>query len=279
MHSQVALKVYLAVKLGIIKSNTMFWKDFSTLEKINEINIDLKENEKVLEDINFDMVCVFDEYFPKVLENIKNSEKPFLFIYKGDLSLLNIANKNVAVVGVLTPDENIIRREEKIVKELVKNNITVVSGLAKGCDSIAHEICLKNSGKTVAFLPTTLSNIYPSQNKTLAKNIVKNGGLIISEYVKEPENKYAQIKRLIDRDRLQAMFSKAVVLIASFRQGEGDSGSRHALQKAKEYNKERFVMYNEKTDKDEALFGLNEDLLKDGVKILTEKSLRVLTKQ
>lgn len=52
-----------------------------------------------------------------------------------------------------------------------------------------------------------------------------------------------------------------IILIASHRQGEGDSGSRHAMQKAKEFGRNRYVMFNKKTDSNNSLFGLNEDLL------------------
>ena len=94
----------------------------------------------------------------------------------------------------------------------------------------------------------------------LSEDIVKNGGLIITEYITETNNKYENIKRFIDRDRLQALFSKAVILVASNSQGNGDSGSRHAMNKAKEYGKEQFVMLDQQ-DKGNPLFQLNEEYI------------------
>jgi len=70
--------------------------------------------------------------------------------------------------------------------------------------------------------------------------------------------------------------SKAVILIASYRKGEGDSGSRHAFEKAKEYDKERLVMFNEKTDKNLPIFGLNKDYVSSGEKVLTLKVIEEL---
>ena len=70
------------------------------------------------------------------------------------------------------------------------------------------------------------------------------------------------------------MFSKNVILIASFRQSQGDSGSRHAMKKAKEYSRNRFVMFNEKTDKNQAIFGLNEDFINQGAIILTKENIK-----
>lgn len=226
---------------------------------------------------SLNVICVFDDHFPKIDNNIKNSEKPFLFVYKGNIALLSNTRNNVAVIGVLSPTPNIESREQKIVKELVDNNLVIVSGLARGCDTVAHKTCLTCDGKTIAILPTTFDDLYPKENEKLASVIIENGGLVITEYVNKPRNKYEGIKRFVERDRLQAMFSKEVILIASFRQGQGDSGSRHAMQKAKEYGKLRYVMFNQKTDLNKGIFGLNQDLLNDNAIVLTEKTIKEIT--
>ncbi len=176
-------------------------------------------------------------------------------------------------MGGLTPTQDITERERKIVERLVNKQFCIVSGLANGCDTIAHEECLINGGKTIAVLPTTIENIYPKKNAELADKIVQGGGLVISEYVTDTMNRFESVKRFIERDRLQAMFAGRIILIASYLQGQGDSGSRHAMSKAKEYGRERFVMYNEPTDKGEPIFGLNESLIAEGTTILTPKAL------
>lgn len=276
MYSNFALKLYAAVCESVIKSNAMFWRNFSSPEKVKNIEIDVKKYEETLKNANFDVICCFDEDFPQIKNNIKQSERPFLFVYRGDINLLKDINKNVAVIGCLTPDGDIEKRERKIVDELIKNDTTIVSGLANGCDTIAHKTALENGGKTIAFLPTILDSIHPYKNIDLANEIVEKGGLVITEYVTKPKSRSENIRRFIERDRLQAMFSKAVVLIASFKQGDGDSGSRHAMNKAKEYGRVRFVMFNEKTDKDKAIFGLNKQFLEDGSILLTQNSLKEL---
>lgn len=276
MNSNLAIKLYAMVKNGIIKSNAMFWREFSK-KKIEKFDIDIFDIEKELQEKSLNIVCAFDDNFPMIDNNIKNSEKPFLFVYKGNIELLSNTRNNAAVIGVLSPTPDIESREQKIVKELVDNNLVVVSGLARGCDTIAHKTCLTCNGKTIAILPTTFDDLYPKENERLASIIIENGGLVITEYVNKPQNKYEGIKRFIERDRLQAMFSKAVILIASFRQGQGDSGSRHAMQKAKEYGKLSYVMFNQKTDLDKEIFGLNQDLLNNKVTILTEKTIKEIT--
>lgn len=78
------------------------------------------------------LICVYDEGFPQLSTNLKLSEKPFLFGYKGDITLLANSKQNVAVVGVLTPTADIIERERKIVERLAQKDSCIVSGLADG---------------------------------------------------------------------------------------------------------------------------------------------------
>lgn len=276
MFSRLALKLYSALKQGIIKSNFQFWKNFVSVEKLEKLDVDTRQDKTYLEENNISLIYCFDAEFPIIPTGIKNSEKPFLFAYKGDISLLKKLDNNIAVIGTLNPTEDIKNREERLVQELVKNGFNIVSGLAKGCDSIAHKSCLENNGKTIAILPSTLEKIYPSENKLLVDNIVENGGLVITEYVVEAKNKYESIKRFIDRDRLQAMFSSAVILVASNSYGEGDSGSKHAMNKAKEYSKLRFCMYDEKQDLDNPLFGLNRDEINSGAQIISTSKIKGL---
>lgn len=76
---------------------------------------------------------------------------------------------------------------ENIAKEfaynLSKNNINIISGLAKGIDKFAHVGCINAKGKTIAVVGSGLDIIYPKENKIIAQDILKNGGAIISEYV------------------------------------------------------------------------------------------------
>ena len=275
MNSNISLKLYNLIKTGVIKSNAYFWKSFYNEEVINTYPCDLQAIKQKLEEKDINVISVFDKNFPSVNVKLKNSEKPFFFAYKGDITLLNNVDKNVAVIGVLMPTNEIVEREQKVVKSLTDKDFNVVSGLAKGCDTVAHSESIKNNAKTIAFLPSTLENIYPKENISLVNKIVENAGLIVSEYINEPKNKYENVKRFVERDRLQALYSKAVVLIASYRKGEGDSGSRHAFEKAKEYGKKRLVMFRE-SDSNDLRFGLNKDYVLQGEKIISQNEIEVL---
>ena len=276
MFSDVSLKLYCAVKQGVIKSRNEFWRNFNSEEKVSSLNFNTDIIIKELKASGISLVCAFDPEFPEISPAIKTTEKPFLFTYQGDITLLSDISRNVAVIGTLTPTEEIAERENKFIRKLTEKGLNIVSGLAKGCDTIAHETCLSCGGKTIAFLPSPLTSIYPKSNVKLAKQIVERGGLIITEYVDAPSTKYEIIKRFIDRDRLQAMFSSAIILTASNTKGKGDSGSRYAMDKAFEYYRKKLVMYNEKTDSDNPLFEMNKEYIKKGAEILTTANVKNL---
>lgn len=289
--SDIALKVLAAKESGLIKTNAEFWskcpnrREFD--EKICKAPGFSTTHERLYDaysdnDSDIGIICAFDEDFPYINPKVKNKgDKPFLLFYRGDYSLLSDLNKNVAVIGLINPEEKIQKREREIVKRLAKNDLIIVSGLAAGCDSIAHRVAVDMVGKTVAILPSSISKVYPAEHREFAEEIVEKGGLLISEYYKDPTSRSESLKRFIERDRLQAMFSKVVILIASYRKGEGDSGSRHAMEAAKKYGIERFTMFNQKTDSKNPQFGLNRDYLSENVdnrtKVLMTGSINYIT--
>lgn len=270
MSSIWAQKLYAALASGEIKSRSAFWRNYFDVEKIASMPPAAGAD---LEKRGINLACCFDEDFPHINGQIKLGERPFLLAYKGDISLLNDVKNNMAVVGSLAPDERILAREKNVIEAAVKKKWNIVSGLARGCDSAAHRACLDAGGKTIAILPTTIDNVYPPENAALLDEIVKRGGLVVTEYVTEPKSYNEKIARFIERDRLQAMFSRAVVLIASHVKGEGDSGSRHAMHKAAEYGVSRYVMYNASTDELAPIFALNRAQMRADAKVLTPTAI------
>lgn len=234
---------------------------------------------ELLENYADGIIAFCDEGFPAYKSKVKSaSDKPVLLTYKGDLGLLNKNNLlRIAVIGLLNPCEKIKDLEEKIIAKMLQKDAVIVSGLAKGCDENAHECALKNNGATIAILPSTLRKILPSSNAELANEIVANGGLLISEYLHECENpRFGLTKRYIERDRLQALFSDAVCLVASYAHSDSlaaksqnsktksknskDSGARHALEKAKDWGIPRIAPKGKDSDE---RFNLNREILGD----------------
>lgn len=230
------------------------------------------------------LVAIGDKNFPKYRGNVKKSEQPIYLFYKGDINLLGIENNNITVIGLLNPDVAIEIREQKIVAEIVKRDMTIISGLAFGCDSIAHKQALEG-GKTVAILPSPLNNILPARNKGLAYNIVDEGGLLVTEYFEEFKSKMELSSRYKERDRLQALFCDTIILAASYAQDSAnrwkifdkklDSGARLAMEYAKDYNIPRAIMYDQNNDINNPMFDLNRQLITEqkDIKILTQKNL------
>jgi DNA processing protein len=264
----------------------------------DEVTIDDFENYKnqiinqldKIEEFCDGIVAIGDKNFPKYRGNVKESEQPIFLFYKGNFDLLDIDNCNITVIGLLNPDEAIEQREQKIVAEIVKYGITIVSGLAFGCDSIAHKQAL-NGGKTIAILPSPLNNILPAKNRSLAFEIVEEGGLLLSEYFDEHKSAMDLSSRYKDRDRLQALYCDAIILAASYAQDSAqrwklfdqklDSGARLAMGFAKDYNIPRAVMYDKTLDSNNPMFDLNRQLISEqrDITILTQKSLEELIKK
>lgn len=271
-------------KIVSILNNNSKQDDLITIEdfEFNKNQI-IKQIEKFEESCD-GIIAIGDKNFPKYRGNVKESERPIFLFYKGDISLLDIENSNITVIGLLNPDEAIEVREQKIVAEIVKRNVTVISGLAFGCDSIAHKQALKG-GKTIAILPSPLNDIMPAKNKSLAFEIVEEGGLLITEYYDEHKSSMDLSSRYKDRDRLQALFCDAIILAASYAQDSAerwkifdqklDSGARLAMGFAKDYNITRAVMYDQNIDLNNPMFDLNRQLIAEqkDITILTQKSL------
>ncbi|MDO5667625.1 MAG: DNA-processing protein DprA [Alcaligenaceae bacterium] len=208
------------------------------------------------------VVALGDEEFPTHRGKVKNSEKPIFLFYRGDLSLLSTNSKNIAVIGLLNPTMDIELLEREVVAALVKKGAVIVSGLANGCDAIAHRETLDHKGKTVAILPSPLSDIMPATNRPLAERIVDNAGLLISEYLTAPKSKMELSGRYQERDRLQALFSDSILLSASYAKNDqgNDSGSRLAMGYAKDYSIPRAVIYDQYQHATNRMFDLNRQI-------------------
>ena len=219
-------------------------------------------------------VALGDNDFPQHRGKVKDSERPVFLYYKGNIELLDTANKNISVIGLLNPTEEIEIREQKLVAEFVRRGATIVSGLALGCDSISHREALNSNGKTIAILPSPLTSILPSSNKGLAFKIVDEGGLFVTEYGNDFKSKMELSTRYKERDRLQALFCDTIVLAASYSQNSAkhwshlygqklDSGARLAMGYAKDYNIPRAVMYDREIDENNPMFDLCREIIKE----------------
>lgn len=234
-----------------------------TLDEFNRKKAMLKDKLAEAEDTIDGVVALGDDDFPPHRGIVKDSEKPIFIFYRGDLSLLAADSRNIAVIGLLNPDQEIEALERELVAQIVENGAVVVSGLALGCDTIAHRQALDSMGRTIAILPGPLSDVLPAQNRRLAAEIVERDGLLISEYLTSAKSKREMIGRYQERDRLQALYSNSIVLAASYAKNDigNDSGSRLAMGYAKDYSIPRVVIYDKGKDFDNPKYDLNRQIL------------------
>lgn len=151
----------------------------------------------------------------------------------GDSKLLT--NRLIAVVGSRETSKRGREMAKVVVKGLVDMGVVVVSGLAVGIDTCAHNAALENNGKTIAVLAHGLDMIYPKENKGLANGIVDKGGLLVSEY---SIGVGVQKWQFLARNRLMVGLCDAVVII----EAQKNSGSTATAGFAGELGKELFVV-------------------------------------
>ncbi len=112
-------------------------------------------------------------------EKLRDADHPIeVLYYQGWWELVN--TPSVAVVGARKVTEEGVRRTRKLVKHLVEDNYTIVSGLAEGVDTAAHRTALELGGRTIAVIGTPLSHVYPKHNAEL-QNIIREKHLLISQ--------------------------------------------------------------------------------------------------
>jgi DNA processing protein len=114
--------------------------------------------------------------YPKKL---RDAEDPVeLLYYRGWWDL--VETRSVAVVGTREPSAQAVERTSKLVRLLVNDKFTIVSGLARGIDTAAHNAAIKAGGKTIAVIGTPLTHSYPKENATLQERIA-NDFLLVSQ--------------------------------------------------------------------------------------------------
>lgn len=206
------------------------------------------------------LISYYEQDFPSSLRHIKTkddkTEEPaILLFYKGDLNALKCPG--LAVIGTRNNTTNAQKAGLYLSTEFARRGFCIVSGLAEGCDTIAHRGALNAGGKTIAFLGHGLDSVYPLSNKELAEDILLKGGLLLSEYdVGTPVTKY----NLVARDRLQSGLALATLVI----QTSVNGGSMHAARVCLNSRKPLFVVkYSDKeTDSAEQTQG-NHELAKE----------------
>lgn len=172
-----------------------------------------------------------DQEFPAQL--MQNNDSPKQLYVEGNINLLSMPS--IAIVGSRKCTEYGIKQAKRFSKELSQKGICIVSGLALGIDSIAHQAALPEKGKTIAVLGCGFHHIYPPENEELYYQIIEQGGCVLSEY--EPE-KQADLSQFPRRNRIISSLSMGTLVIeAAYR-----SGSTITARDARKEKKEVFCI-------------------------------------
>ncbi len=140
---------------------------------------------KQCEDQGIHLIDLYHENYPRGLKEIYDA--PVLLYAKGDINLLESINAEnaepcIGIVGTRKPTPYGSKMTKKIVRGLSERNLIIISGMAAGIDTIAHETALESGARTIAVLGCGCDVVYPKRNRALYDAITSSGGLILSEY-------------------------------------------------------------------------------------------------
>lgn len=183
----------------------------------------------LLSKTKYKIITLTDADYPPLLKEIPDPP-PFLYVH-GHLSH---THTSIAVVGSRNATSYGISTTQKLCSDLASLNVTIVSGMARGIDTAAHQGAIEGSGKTISVLGSGLENIYPAENRDLFHQISENGA-VISEFplFAEPDARNFPV-----RNRIISGISLGTVVVEASKK----SGSLITARIAAEQNREVFAI-------------------------------------
>ncbi|WP_457587695.1 DNA-processing protein DprA [Ensifer canadensis] len=172
-------------------------------------------------------VAFHDPTFPSRLRSIP--DPPAVLFIKGKPPELSAPN-TLAIVGTREPTEYGERVTQRLAASAVNMGFVIVSGLAHGCDTLAHKGCVEANGVGIAVLAHGLDKVYPAANKGLAQQLLDIGGCLVSEY---PLGMTPMKTAFAERDRLQSGLSDGVFVIETDVKG----GTMHTVRFARQQHR------------------------------------------
>jgi len=221
-------------------------------------NFDLKKYLMRLVEEDIKYVTILDKNYPPFLSEIYNP--PPVLYYRGNLDYENYFS--LAVIGARKYSAYGERAINNLLPNLIANNFCIISGLARGIDSLAHVATLHAGGKTLAVLGSGLDwkSIYPAENINLAKDIIAGGGAVISEF---PLGTAPLPVNFPLRNRIVSGMSKGVLVIEAQQKSGALITAAYALDQNREVLAVPGNIFSENS------IGPNE-LIKNGAKLVNK---------
>ena len=195
-------------------------RDRESIEKFTE-----KELRK-LEKLGGRLITIWDPEYPPLLKKIY--DPPILFYMLGDFTETD--QYSIAIVGTRQPTNYGKVQAEKISMDLAKQGITIISGMARGIDSIAHNSAIKSGGRTIAVIGSGLDVIYPAENRKLFEKIAESGA-VVSEFTLGTKPDAQNFPR---RNRIISGLSLGVIVIETGISGGAMQTAAFALDQNRE---------------------------------------------
>ncbi len=206
---------------------------------------------------NLKIIIIGDQDYPESLKQIP--DPPIVLYVKGELR--DDDKSGIAIVGSRRASLYGLSCAEKFAYELSGSGITIISGLARGIDTLAHKGALKAGGRTIAVIGSGFNYLYPAENKGLAEEISRNGA-VISEF---PLNAKPLAQNFPRRNRLISGLARGVLVVEAAK----NSGALITVDCALEQGRDVFALPG-KIDSPNSL-GTNE-LIKQGAKLVSSVS-------
>ena len=177
---------------------------------LEEVKLAYERAEKIVslsKKQNIETIDILHKDFPKKLKLIENA--PQVLFYKGNYNAI-INENTLAIIGSREASKESQKNAYEMAYLFAKENYSIISGLAMGCDTYAHKGCLDANGMTVGVLSSGLDTMYPIQNRELAERIIENNGCLLSEY---PIGFTSFKNNFIERDRIESGLSLGTIVI------------------------------------------------------------------
>ena len=245
----------------ILKENETISKKLKNFQK-NDLYYEILNLKDALSRKNIGYITYANPLYKEKLRGIIAA--PYFLFYRGNIDVIN--KKSIGVVGARKCSNYGLTVTKLLTKELITNNITLISGGARGIDSIAHKTALENNGYTISVLGCGIDIAYPAENKQLFSKIAENG-VVISEFLLGTPPLKENFPR---RNRIISGLSDGVIVV----EASEKSGSLITARLAHDQNKKVIavpgsILYSGSS-------GSNK-LLRDGACICTDvQDLRTL---
>lgn len=172
------------------------------------------------------VLCRGEDGYPPLLAELRDAPPVICMVGR----LLPEDDPALAIVGTRTPSPDGYDISYRVAQAMARTGTTVVSGLARGCDTAAHLGALEAGGRTIAVLGSGIRVIHPRANLGLARQISQRGA-VLSE---QPPDAHPSVARLMARNRLQSALARGVLVVESGEQGGAMETARRAIEQGRE---------------------------------------------